>query len=186
MYYDANYIYTTDDLVFNLIKVDNILTSPVDQWIPKLDVEFGSVANAIDEVLDYSGAIVTVNFADDQLVLYDPEQVTSATGIFIVTNTTNKLSDDANMTMYPDQPYSYEIFNDSDESANRLILAYKDPNSHLKEMHQGEKEYFSTWLGAPWQPGFSTWNPALDIDRIWGWQVSIPQAGSPVYSEWVL
>ena len=107
------------------LSATNITSSPITQWIPKLDVEFGTLASAIDEILDYSGGLLTVNFANDQLVLYDPEQVTADTGVFMVTNTVNKLADEVNVTMYPLEPYTYSVHYDTDESANRLNHAFQ-------------------------------------------------------------
>ena len=69
-------------------------------------------------------------------MLYDPEQVTSATGIFMVTNVVNKLADEVNRTMYPLEPYSYQIYYDTDESASRLILPFKSPDSAPATPHQ--------------------------------------------------
>lgn len=127
---NSNYIYSQDDFsLIDVLKHGNIQSSPITQWIPKLDIEFGTLASAIDEILDYSGGLLTVNFADDQLLLYDPEQVTSTTGVFMVTNTVNKLANEVNVTMYPLEPYSYNVYYDTDESSNRLILPFKSPDS---------------------------------------------------------
>ena len=136
---DSNYIYSQDDFsLIDVLKHGLIQNSPITQWIPKLDIEFGTLASAIDEVLDYSGGLLSVNFDDDQLQLYDPEQVTSATGTFMVTNTVNKLADEVNRTMYPLEPYSYNIYYDTDESGSRLILPFKHPDSAPAVPHSGE------------------------------------------------
>ena len=64
---NSNYIYSSDDFsMYDFLKHGNIQASPITQWIPKLDVEFGTLSSAIDEILDYSGAQLTVNFADSQ------------------------------------------------------------------------------------------------------------------------
>ena len=128
---DENYVFSTSEAggTGKPLSATNITSSPITQWIPKLDVEYGTLASAIDEILDYSGGLLTVNFANDQLVLYDPEQVTSETGVFMVTNTVNKLADEVNVTMYPLEPYNYSVHYDTDESGNRLILPFKSPDS---------------------------------------------------------
>jgi len=137
---DDNYVFSTSEAggTGKPLSASNITSSPITQWIPKLDVEFNTLSSAIDEVLDYSGGLLTVNFADDQLVLYDPEQVTSATGVFMVTNRANPLADEVNQTMYPLEPYNYHVYYDTDESANRLILPFKSPDSAAAVPHQGE------------------------------------------------
>ena len=104
LFADGNYIYTVDEgpsATIPILKIDNILSSPINQWIPKIQGDYVQLASIMDEILDYSGALLTVNFADDQLVLYDPEQVTSATGTFMVTNTVNKLADEVNTYNVP-------------------------------------------------------------------------------------
>lgn len=150
---DSNYVYTTNETggTGKPLGSANITASPVTQWIPKLDVEFGTLASAIDEILDYSGGLLTVNFADDQLVLYDPEQVTSATGVFMVTNVPKQLADEVNQTMYPLEPYSYEVHYDTDESANRLILPFKSPDSEPAILidEPGQDEITGLTSGSP-------------------------------------
>ena len=135
---DENYVFSTSEAggTGKPLSASNITSSPITQWIPKLDVEYGTLASAIDEILDYSGGLLTVNFANDQLVLYDPEQVTADTGVFMVTNTVNKLADEVNVTMYPLEPYSYSVHYDTDESANRLILPFKHPDSTIATQHK--------------------------------------------------
>jgi hypothetical protein len=131
----AHYIYAPTEAGISLSKTTNITASPVTTWIPKIDAEFSTLSSVIDEILEYSGAILATNFADDQLVLYDPDQVTSATGIFRVTNVVNKNADDVLNTMYPIEPYTYQTNYDTDESASRLILSYKDPDTAPKGTH---------------------------------------------------
>ena len=53
----------------------------------------------------------------------------------MVTNTVNKVADEVNVTMYPLEPYSYEVLYDTDESANRLILPFKSPDSRGEIPH---------------------------------------------------
>ena len=175
LYFDENYIYTTDDLPYNFLRIDNLESSPITQWIPKLDIEYGTVASAIDEILDYSGALLAVNFADDQLMLYDPEQVTSATGVFMVTNVVNKLADEVNRTMYPLEPYNYEIYYDTDESASRLILPFKSPDSTPATSHKENtidqiNASDSGLYGHLWQGGIKQW---------WGITFTIQTSGDP-------
>jgi hypothetical protein len=173
---DNNYVYTTNETggTGKPLGSSNITASPVTTWLPKLDVEYGTLQSAIDEILDYSGGILTVDFSNDQLVLYDPEQVTSATGVFMVTNTQNLLADDALYTMYPLEPYTYEIHYDTDESGNRLILPFKSPDSAPKTEHRGEStpEQVNATSGSPrwlfdfgqlWQSRSITVSPTGDI-----------------------
>ena len=48
----------------------------------------------------------------------------------------NKLADEVNVTMYPLEPYSYSVHYDTDESANRLILPFKHPDSTPATQHK--------------------------------------------------
>ena len=174
---NSNYIYSSDDFsMYDFLKHGNIQASPITQWIPKLDVEFGTLSSAIDEILDYSGALLAVNFADSQLVLYDPEQVTSATGIFMVTNVVNKLADEVNRTMYPLEPYSYQIYYDTDESASRLILPFKSPDSTPATQHKENtpdqiNATSSTQYGDLWTTG--------NTKQWWAVTFNIQTAGDP-------
>jgi hypothetical protein len=133
---NANYVYNTNEISGSILKSTNITSSPVTTWVPKLDVEFNTLQSAIDEVLDYSGGILAVDFADDQLELYDPDQITSSTGVFRVTNVVNKNADDVLNTMYPLEPYTYSIGYDTDESGSRLILPFKHPDTAPKGTHK--------------------------------------------------
>jgi hypothetical protein len=177
---DANYVFSTSETggTGKPLSSTNITSSPITQWIPKLDVEFGTLASAIDEILDYSGGLLTVNFADDQLVLYDPEQVTSATGVFMVTNSQNLLADEVNVTMYPLEPYTYSVHYDTDESANRLILPFKSPDSTPKTEHRGEftDDQISAAAGAV--PGGS--RMLYDFGKLWqARSITISPSGDP-------
>ena len=123
---------------------------------------------------------MTVNFANDQLVLYDPEQVTSETGVFMVTNRVNKLADEVNVTMYPLEPYTYEVHYDTDESANRLILPFKSPDSTPKTEHSGEftPEQISATVGVPPSPGGPRW--LFDFGKLWHARtITISPSGDP-------
>ena len=179
---NVGYVYSDDDfgiLGYDMAQYGAISDSSVTTWIPKLDIEYGTLASAIDEVLENAGALLHVRFDNDQLTLYDPEQNITGMQVFVITNQVNKLSDDADITMYPLESSKYRIGIDNDSSANRLIMPFKHPDSHPQERHQSEREYNSSWLTAAYTAGFEFWNAASDIDRIWGWQISVSQAGSP-------
>jgi hypothetical protein len=127
---DADYIYSSDDTaLYSVLKTANIIGSPIADWIPKLDAQFVTVANAIDNVLEFSNSLVMVDFSTDQLMLYNPQQVTSATQIFLLTNQMNQLADDADITMYPLQAYKYNVSYDYPDSGSRLIISLKSPNT---------------------------------------------------------
>src|SRR6266496_3440894 len=127
---DGNYIYSTDDTaLYSVLKTNNITGSLVTDWIPKLDAQFVSVGDAIDNVLEFSNSLIMVDFSTDQLELYNPQQASAATSIFLITNQMNQLADDADITMYPDQPYKYNVSYDYPDSGSRLIASYRSPNS---------------------------------------------------------
>jgi hypothetical protein len=176
---DGNYIYTVDEgpsATIPILKTDNVDSSPVDQWIPKVQGDFVQLSSIIDEILDYSGSILSVNFADDQLVLYNPEQVTSATGVFMVTNTVNKLADDVNRTMYPLEPYSYNIYYDTDESSNRLILPYKSPDS---EPATPNKEFTPDQINATTNAQYADLWSTANAKQWWAVTFQVQTAGDP-------
>jgi hypothetical protein len=181
---DDNYVFSTSEAggTGKPLSATNITSSPITQWIPKLDVEFGTLASAIDEILDYSGGLLTVNFANDQLVLYDPEQVTADTGVFMVTNTVNKLADEVNVTMYPLEPYSYSVHYDTDESANRLILPFKSPDSTPKTEHSGEFTPEQVTAAAQPVPGSGAAGSRMlyDFGKLWqARSITISPSGDP-------
>src|SRR6266496_2776180 len=127
---DGNYIYSTDDTaLYSVLKTNNITGSLVTDWVPKIDAQFVSVGDAIDNVLEFSNSLIMVDFSTDQLELYNPQQASAATSVFLVTNQMNQLADDADITMYPNQPYKYNVSYDYPDSGSRLIVSYKSPNS---------------------------------------------------------
>jgi hypothetical protein len=72
-------------------------------------------------VLEFSNGLLMLNPADDELVLYNPDLVTSVTSIFLLTNQINQAADDADYTIYPLEPYRYNISYDYPDSGSRLI-----------------------------------------------------------------
>jgi hypothetical protein len=119
---DTNYVYLQDDNdVYSILKDDNVASSPVTEWIPRLDAQLVTLNDAINSVLEFSNGLVMVNPADDQLMLYTSDLITSATGIFLITNQQNQNADDADYTMYPLEPYKYNISYDYPDSGSRLI-----------------------------------------------------------------
>jgi hypothetical protein len=121
---DANYVYMVDDTAaYSIMKTNDIPTSPVSDWIPRLDASLVTVGNAIDSVLEFSNGLVMLDLSTDQLQLYNPDQVTSKTGLFLLTDQLNKDSDDADITMYPVESYKYNISYDYPDSGSRLIAS---------------------------------------------------------------
>src|ERR1051325_10713332 len=119
---DTNYIYSLDDTqIYSLFKTTNLTSSPINTWVPRVDAELATITDALNQVLSYSGALITMDPSNDQLVLYDPLQVTAGTGVFLITDQPNLKADNAAYTMYPIQPYKYNIAYDLPDSANRLI-----------------------------------------------------------------
>lgn len=131
---NAYYISGIDDFqLYGIIKHNNIFSSPVNNWLPIINAELTTVNEALSRTLEYSNALIMVNFANDELVLYNPEQTTSDTQTFMITREANKNADDADITMYPTQPYKYTIGYDFPDSANKLIISYKDPRTNVNE-----------------------------------------------------
>jgi hypothetical protein len=119
---NSNYVYSDDDTaLYSIFKKTNITSSPITDWIPRLDAQLVTVNDAINSVLEFSNGLVMLNPADDELVLYNPDLVTSATSIFLLTNQMNQSADDADYTMYPLEPYRYNISYDYPDSGSRLI-----------------------------------------------------------------
>ncbi len=127
---DANYVYSIDDAsLSHIFKTANIPGSPVVEWIPRLDAQLVTISDAIDKILEYSNGLLMIDFSTDELVLYNSQQVTSATSVFLLTNQMNQNADDADITMYPVDPYKYNISYDYPDSASRLIVSYKSPDT---------------------------------------------------------
>lgn len=121
---DTNYIYGIDDTQqYSLFKTTNITSSLVDNWIPRLDAQLVTVADAINSVLEFGNGVITIDPSNDQLVLFDPQQVTTGTGIFLVTDQPNLIADNAAYTMYPVEPYKYTVSYDYPDSGSRLIAS---------------------------------------------------------------
>lgn len=119
---DADYVYSIDDTALHsLFKTTNITSSPIDTWIPRLDAQLVPISDAINSILEFSGALVTLDPGTDQLVLFDPQQSTTGINIFLVTDQPNLIADNAAYTMYPVEPYTYSISYDYPESGSRLI-----------------------------------------------------------------
>jgi hypothetical protein len=119
---NSNYVYSDDDTaLYSIFKKTNITSSPITDWIPRLDAQLVTVNDAINSVLEFSNGLLMINPADDELILYNPDLVTSATSIFLLTNQMNQAADDADYTMYPLEPYRYNISYDYPDSGSRLI-----------------------------------------------------------------
>jgi hypothetical protein len=164
---DSYYIYSTDDTaLYTVLKNNNISGSAVVDWVPKIDAQFVTVSEAIDNVLEFSNSLIMVDFSTDQLELYNPQQASAATSIFLLTNQMNQLADDADITMYPIDPYKYNVSYDYPDSGSRLIVSLRSPNSTAGDAGTGEcagipevtpDELFSTFVFVDWLYSSGTW-----------------------------
>jgi hypothetical protein len=120
---DSNYVYGLDDTQqYSVFKTSNIASSPITTWIPRLDAQLTTVSDAISSILEFSSnALMVMDPANDQLVLFDPQQIASGANVFLVTDQPNLVADDAAITMYPIEPYTYDISYDYPDSGSRLI-----------------------------------------------------------------
>lgn len=121
---DANYLYTTDDTaLYSIFKTSNIASSPIDDWIPRVDFDLDTLDRGIQSVLEFSTSLVTIDFSNDQLVLFNPDRLptTGGSNAFLVTDAMNQQADDAAYTMYPVADYTYQISYDYPDAGNRLI-----------------------------------------------------------------
>jgi hypothetical protein len=131
---NANYVRMADDgALYGFVKNTNLLASPITTWVPIVNAELSTVLEAFNRMLDYSGSYLSLNFANDELFLYNPEVVTSDTNIFLVTTVANKNADDADTTMYPRDRYKHRVGYDFDDYANRLVVSYRDPRTNVGE-----------------------------------------------------
>lgn len=119
---DSNYVSSVDDTqLYGVLEKNNITSSPIVEWIPRLDAQLISVSSAITRVLDFSNGLLMFNPEDDELMLYTADLVTPSTGIFTITNHANADADNGDYAMYPLAPYSYDISYDYPDSGSRLI-----------------------------------------------------------------
>lgn len=175
----SSYIFSDDDfsvLGYDMAQYGSISDSPVTTWIPKLDVEYSTLASAIDEVLEYSGSLITIDHATTNLTLYDPNDFVTGMNIFIITNGVNKLADDAAYTMYPLENARYRIGWDTEESANRLIFPFKHPSSHLREAYP---EWDEDRIEASVGTGSFAFQQSASVNRRWAQLVEFDAVGSP-------
>jgi hypothetical protein len=121
---DSHYVHAQDDTqLYSIFKKTNVTSSPITEWIPRLDAQLVTVNDAINSILEFSNGLVMLDPSNDELMLYTPDQITSATSIFLLTNNINKSADDADYTMYPLEPYRYNISYDYPDSGSRLIAS---------------------------------------------------------------
>lgn len=121
---DANYVKTVDDTqLYSIFKTTNVQSSPIDDWVPRIDCALSSLGDGINSVLEFTNSLLTVDFSNDQLVLFNPDRVpnTGGAGIFLLTDAMNQQADDAGYTMYPIADYTFQISYDYPDSGNRLI-----------------------------------------------------------------
>lgn len=120
---DADYLKTVDDTqLYNVFKTTNITASPIDDWVPRLDVQLNTVNQAINNVLEFSQSFLTIDVTNDQVVLFNPDRVPSGgANAFLITDSLSLQGDSSLNTMYPISDYTYEISYDFADSGNRLI-----------------------------------------------------------------
>lgn len=121
---DANYVKTVDDTqLYSIFKTTNVQSSPIDDWVPRIDCALSSLGDGINSVLEFTNSLLTIDFSNDQLVLFNPDRLpsTGGAGIFLLTDALAQQADDANYTMYPTSDYTFQISYDYPDAGNRLI-----------------------------------------------------------------
>jgi hypothetical protein len=129
---NANYVDSVDDsTLHNIIKRDNIVGSPLNTWVPRVDAQFTTLGAVVDEVLEYSNAVLIMDMDTDQLEVYNPDVISANTKAFLITTAVNKNADNAENTMYPREAYQHGIDYDFSGAGNRLIASYISPLTTL-------------------------------------------------------
>jgi hypothetical protein len=121
---DLNYMHSIDDTaLYSVFKTANITSSPINDFVPRIDAPLATLSDTINSVLEFSQSLLTMDFSNDQLVLFNPDRVpsTGGAGIFLLTDSMNQQADDASYTMYPVSDYTYQISYDYPDAGNRLI-----------------------------------------------------------------
>jgi hypothetical protein len=121
---DIHYLNSVDDTqLYSVFKADNIASSPIDDFVPRIDAPLSTLGDTINSVLEFSQSLLTVDFSNDELVLFNPDRLptTGGAGVFLLTDNLVQSADDANYTMYPLSDYSYQISYDYPDAGNRLI-----------------------------------------------------------------
>lgn len=133
---DANYLGPNgqdDTQLYSINLINNTASSPITTWVPIINAEYATVDEAISRVLEFSNSLLMLNFENDQLYIYNPDNPTSDVQTFMITTTPNKNADDADITMYPDAAYDYGVGYDYADHANKLGVSYKDPRTNVGE-----------------------------------------------------
>jgi hypothetical protein len=122
---DINYVNSVDDTqLYSVFKTNNLAGSPIDDWVPRIDAQLTTLNETINNILEYSQSLVTLDFSNDQLVLFNPDRVPSGgANAFLVTDNLVLQGDSSLNTMYPIADYTYQISYDFADSANRLIAS---------------------------------------------------------------
>lgn len=119
---DIHYVQSRpDSALYFLFKKNNILSSPVEEWIPRIDGQLTTLSNILNRILESSNGLIMLDPADDELMLYTSDLITPANDIFLLTNSANTNADDADITMYPLEEYTYDISYDFPDSGSRFI-----------------------------------------------------------------
>lgn len=121
---DANYMESIDDTALaSVFKTSNLTSSPIDDFVPRIDAPLSTLSDVVNMVLEFSQSLLTVDFSNDQLVLFNPERVPTSggAGIFLLTDMMNMSADDANYTIYPTSDYVFQVAYDFPDAGNRLI-----------------------------------------------------------------
>jgi hypothetical protein len=178
---DSNYVYGLDDTQqYSVFKTSNIASSPITTWIPRLDAQLTTISEAISSILEFSSnALMVMDPSNDQLVLFDPQQIASGANVFLVTDQPNFTADDAAITMYPIEPYTYDISYDYPDSGSRLIASIGNP----PEVTPCPEQTVTTGNTlTQWEAGFEFVLWVSGVGNVWyGTVISIP-GDSPVTS----
>jgi hypothetical protein len=121
---NSHYVQAPDDTErYSVFKKNNIVSSPVTEWIPRLDAQLVSLSNAVNRILDAPNGLLMINPADDELMLFTSDLITPANDVFLLTNSANPAADDADYTMYPLEAYNYDLSYDYPDSGSRFIAS---------------------------------------------------------------
>jgi hypothetical protein len=122
---DTNYAHSVDDTqLYSIFKTNNLVASPIEDWIARIDAPLVTANDAINSILEFSQSLLTIDFTNDQLALFNPDRVpTGGANAFLVTDVLNLEGDSSLNTLYPTSEYTYQISYDFADSANRTIAA---------------------------------------------------------------
>jgi hypothetical protein len=163
---DSHYVYSVDDTqLYSIFKNNNISSSPVTEWIPRIDAQLVTLNRAISSILEFSNGILMLDPSNDELTLYTTDLITSGVGTFLITSEMNRNADDADYTMYPLERYRYDISYDFPDSASRLIgsigSASGCPPIVIPPKPDSPCDNIPTPVAYPFLTGSGPWNNAM-------------------------